>query len=174
MEKISFQDYPSTDTPINSTNLNDLQDNVENEINTATEKNAITVKMSGGTSFDWHTETTVPFDTVLTKVGDKLSLVSNKIEIGTGIDTVIVSASLAGYTGQTYTGNGYIKFSIKKNGIIIGSCRTELATRRPSATTPDLLISVQEGDLIETIIYASTSFTSSIDNDLTFLTVRAL
>ena len=33
MEKINFQDYPSTDTPINSTNLNTLQNNVENEIN---------------------------------------------------------------------------------------------------------------------------------------------
>lgn len=29
MEKINFQDYPSTVTPINSTNLNDLQDNVD-------------------------------------------------------------------------------------------------------------------------------------------------
>lgn len=32
MEKINFQDYPSTDTPINSTNLNGLQDNVEADI----------------------------------------------------------------------------------------------------------------------------------------------
>lgn len=33
MDKINFQDYPSTDTPINSTNLNTLQNNVESEIN---------------------------------------------------------------------------------------------------------------------------------------------
>lgn len=32
MEKINFQDYPSTDTPINSTNLNTLQNNVETEL----------------------------------------------------------------------------------------------------------------------------------------------
>lgn len=31
MEKITFEDYPSTNTPINSTNLNTLQDNVEAE-----------------------------------------------------------------------------------------------------------------------------------------------
>lgn len=33
MEKINFQDLPSTDTPIDSANLNALQDNVENAIN---------------------------------------------------------------------------------------------------------------------------------------------
>lgn len=33
MEKINFKDLPSTDTPIDSTNLNLLQTNVENAIN---------------------------------------------------------------------------------------------------------------------------------------------
>lgn len=33
MNKIEFKDLPSTDTPIDSTNLNNLQDNVENAIN---------------------------------------------------------------------------------------------------------------------------------------------
>lgn len=33
MEKINFQNLPSTDTPINSTNLNQMQDNIEEAIN---------------------------------------------------------------------------------------------------------------------------------------------
>ena len=32
MEKINFQDLPSTSTPLNSTNLNQMQDNMENAI----------------------------------------------------------------------------------------------------------------------------------------------
>lgn len=32
MEKINFENYPSTNSPINATNLNLLQDNVENDI----------------------------------------------------------------------------------------------------------------------------------------------
>lgn len=32
MQKINFQNYPNTSTPINSTNLNQLQTNIENEI----------------------------------------------------------------------------------------------------------------------------------------------
>lgn len=38
MEKINFQDLPSTDTPIDSTNLNLLQTNVETEINSIASK----------------------------------------------------------------------------------------------------------------------------------------
>jgi hypothetical protein len=33
MEKINFTDFPNTDTPIDATNLNQVQDNVEAEIN---------------------------------------------------------------------------------------------------------------------------------------------
>lgn len=33
MEKINFQNLPSTETPINSTNLNQMQTNIENAIN---------------------------------------------------------------------------------------------------------------------------------------------
>ena len=32
MNKIEFQDYPSTETPLNAENLNQMQDNIENEI----------------------------------------------------------------------------------------------------------------------------------------------
>ena len=31
MNKVNFQDYPNTTTPVNSTNLNQVQTNVENE-----------------------------------------------------------------------------------------------------------------------------------------------
>lgn len=33
MQKINFQNLPSTETPLNATNLNQLQQNVENEFN---------------------------------------------------------------------------------------------------------------------------------------------
>ena len=42
MEKIDFKDYPSTDTPINATNLNAIQNNVENVI-TPLETNVNTI-----------------------------------------------------------------------------------------------------------------------------------
>lgn len=38
MDKINFQNLPSTETPINADNLNKLQDNVENAINVLNNK----------------------------------------------------------------------------------------------------------------------------------------
>lgn len=53
MEKINFQNYPNTTTPINSTNLNQIQTNIENEINTLIETgssgNNYYIKFSNGT-----------------------------------------------------------------------------------------------------------------------------
>ena len=53
MEKINFKDLPSTDTPINSSNLNQLQTNVENAINGVVESgsnaNGSYIKFGDGT-----------------------------------------------------------------------------------------------------------------------------
>lgn len=49
MEKINFKDLPSTDTPIDSTNLNLLQTNVENAINDVIENGEGYIKFGDGT-----------------------------------------------------------------------------------------------------------------------------
>lgn len=49
MEKINFEDLPSTDTPIDSTNLNLLQTNVENAINGVIENGEGYIKFGDGT-----------------------------------------------------------------------------------------------------------------------------
>lgn len=41
MEKINFSNLPDTTTPINATNLNTMQDNIEAEIGTKISKSAI-------------------------------------------------------------------------------------------------------------------------------------
>lgn len=43
MNKINFEDLPSTNTPINSANLNQLQDNIENEFNNYINNNLTTI-----------------------------------------------------------------------------------------------------------------------------------
>ena len=48
MEKINFEDLPSTDTPIDSANLNLLQTNVENAINEVAESGSNYVKFKSG------------------------------------------------------------------------------------------------------------------------------
>ena len=58
MDKINFQNLPNTTTPVNATNLNLLQTNVENECDTKTKKidfnieanSSITLTIDGGGS----------------------------------------------------------------------------------------------------------------------------
>ena len=50
MDKINFVDLPSEETPINAKNLNEMQDNIENEIETAIE-NAIKQEIITGQEF---------------------------------------------------------------------------------------------------------------------------
>lgn len=57
MQKINFQDLPSTTTPINATNLNAIQTNAENAINSIIESgsnaNGNWIKYSDGTLIQW-------------------------------------------------------------------------------------------------------------------------
>ena len=41
MKKIEFQNYPSTETPLNAENLNQMQDNIETSINEETSRSKI-------------------------------------------------------------------------------------------------------------------------------------
>lgn len=50
MQKINFQDLPSTETPIKATNLNLLQTNVENAINLKADSTTLTNYINGTTS----------------------------------------------------------------------------------------------------------------------------
>lgn len=54
MDKINFEDLPSTNTPISADNLNLMQDNIENEIKniaieTVTNENGTAIKFADGT-----------------------------------------------------------------------------------------------------------------------------
>lgn len=44
MEKIIFEDLPSTKTPLNAENLNKIQDSIEKEINEINEKNEYSIQ----------------------------------------------------------------------------------------------------------------------------------
>ena len=51
MKKIEFQDYPSTETPLNAENLNQMQENIEDAINSYTKS----VDANGWTVIDFGT-----------------------------------------------------------------------------------------------------------------------
>ena len=62
MQKINFQNLPNTTTPVNATNLNQLQTNVENAINDVIDSGSNTngnyIKYDDGTLICWNEVTT--------------------------------------------------------------------------------------------------------------------
>ena len=77
MEKINFTNYPNMDKPINAENLNQMQTNIENGIDTSKLKSAILVGLNKNKSLNVSTawnDIKIPFDNVIRKIGDGLSL----------------------------------------------------------------------------------------------------
>lgn len=77
MEKINFTNYPNTDKPTNAENLNQMQTNIENAIDTSKLKSAILVALTENKSINVSTawsDIKIPFDNVIRKIGDGFSL----------------------------------------------------------------------------------------------------
>lgn len=77
MEKINFTNYPNMDKPINAENLNQMQTNIENGIDTSKLKSAILVALTENKSINVSTawrDIKIPFDNVIRKIGDGFSL----------------------------------------------------------------------------------------------------
>lgn len=104
MQKINFENYPSTNSPINATNLNQIQTNVETEFNKndslrsartiRSNENNITLTISSA----WGDGVNVPLSVANDDeaCGDKILYDStNKcIEIGAGVNHVEISANI--------------------------------------------------------------------------------
>lgn len=172
MDKINFQNGESGATPLNATNLNKLQDNVENAIPTIADdlttedttkalsanqgkvlndkfsKNIITAYLSQQYFDLSERDQTIPL-AISNIAGDKLSLENNAVKIGKGVLKVLISAAVfyEGYGTET----AYLFPRIKINGEDVAkqiSSRCADTTRYQSVTFVPFLISVNEGDLI--------------------------
>lgn len=178
MEKINFQDYPSTGTPINSTNLNALQNNVENEF----KKDAITIRSNSsntnltvGTAWQRY-NIPLSISNTTEKVGSgKISYDSaNKcIVIGEETNHIKVSGSVL-VRGTTGTQLGCIKLNNSVVSESYGIPLSNASTWQPIYLT-DTILSVSEGDKIYLGAGASTTGTLNIASEnFTYLTVERL
>ena len=107
MTKITFEDLPSTNTPLSASNLNTLQDNVENGITTA---------VNG--------ETTTITNCNLYKIGSMVFAVI--YTAGTAITNGVVATLPDGYkiSGIVRTNVRYYTGSAYDNGMLIGQNNT--------------------------------------------------
>jgi hypothetical protein len=137
------------------------------------EKNAL----SAGLSSDYtvaaaSTYYQLPVNTLITSVGNKLSVVSNGIKIGAGISYVLASGQIYWYTGVA---NTECVTYIYKNSTLEATHSTRLTDNYEHTATATVLIPVSEGDIIN--MRVSTNAAGGLIKNYangTFLTVVAL
>lgn len=125
MQKINFQDLPSTSTPLNASNLNQLQTNVENAINEVVESgenaNGNYVKYADGTMICYGnasgTTTTNQDYYGFCKRTNDVSFSYSQTFISAPIATITVSISsyISDYIIESTTTGATVRILINKN-----------------------------------------------------------
>lgn len=155
MQKINFENKPSTNSPINATNLKALQDNVEaaidevsNDLNTSMQKHIIQASLGtrgvyAGSNNDSNFDSTIV-------VGNKLSVSENKIIVGNGVSKVRVSMNASFQSGNS--GVSSISINVMKNGSSVGQSYAYNSNLDmyyySTCVISDLILEVQEDDEI--------------------------
>lgn len=176
---LEFEDYPSTNTPLSATNLNNMQvaiadvvnknsddigdvttltttdkTSLVNAINEVNEKNIITVGLDTNANVSigiaW-TYCTLNLNTLNASIGSKLTFNSSthRIIVGDGVSYVKVSACAL---ARGITND--IEINIRKNGSIIGTGanRWTNAAHFMNLAITDILVPVSSGDYIDLAI----------------------
>ena len=140
MSLIEFQNYPSTETPLNAENLN-------HNFNELAEKNIITASISSNYAIKTDSPDTyemLPLSTY-THIGDKLTLENGKIVIGKNVSLVKISAKLS---FNTLTAGLKWVTVFGKNDTAVLANPNQLSGRA-TVSCSDALVSVKEGDTLE-------------------------
>lgn len=148
-------------TPISAENLNQMQDNTEEAIK---EKDIILICGSDDVTYNISTayeRKKITFDTIKAKIGDKLNIENNSIKIGSGINNIKIS----GFFGTWTSASSSMEIGLFKNETsLINMYYTKTSNNTTDGfTVPEIITSVQEGDLI------SLRFTSGTTGNYTIL-----
>ena len=146
MDKINFVN--GTAPYISATNLNQMQDNIENAI----KKDILTVKAVSDQSIINNSFTKIIFGTAYSVVGTQLALKNNHIIIGEDISYVKVSCNI---WAEAYEGNTFLRL-LKNNEAFahtIVPAKDNEAWR--GITISPILLSVSKGDEISAEIQFS-------------------
>lgn len=139
MALIEFQDLPSTQTPINSTNLN----NNFNELDTKTNPQIITAELTSN-----FTKTIADYEKLTLasagSAGTKLTISNGGIKIGSGVSKIKVSAK-ASFNSVASSGLKWLTI-FNNNSAIIPNPNNLTARGMIYSTTT--IVSVQENDII--------------------------
>lgn len=171
--RVNWENLPSTNTPINATNLNHMDQGIYD----ANDKNIIT---ASGTSSATATDTgdlSIPITQAIEQIGDKFTISTNRIYVGSGVSKVLVSGQV--YFNLAANRGAALNLYIRKNGSAINGQTNggyaSTSTRNACLSMSPKLISVSQGDYFDWIAYLYNGDVVRTDNSTsTFLTVEAI
>lgn len=197
---LEFEDYPSTDTPLSATNLNNMQISIANSISantdnigdltnlTTTDKtdlvsainnvnnssNYIVAGMTSDQSLSNNVVTTLNLSTTINSKGTLLTLdtSSHGVVVGAGVHNIEVSGQ---YYQNALNGSGARNIYIYKNDTQISRALIVMAAAYQTVGVQPMIIPVQESDVI--YLKANSqggTATVSYSNVATFLSVKVI
>lgn len=168
--KTNWENLPSTNTPINATNLNKIENELAN-------KNIITAGASASVTVTATGEIKIPITTEVSKVGNAFTISNNRVVIGQGINHVLVSAQV--YCNLAANRGAPFNFFIRKNGSNVNGQvnggYASTSSRNACLSLPPKLVEVTAGDYFE--YYSHNYVDDVIRSDVTantFLTIEAV
>lgn len=176
INRIGWEDAPSEQTPIDSGNLKQMENNSEDGINALFELLTTNMTIYSNTEQSYsHTGSNIylqeplRFQNSRGKPRDKLTFVTNGIKIGAGINHINVKGIVTFRHSESDGRPVYLY--IRKNGSIISTQIMYMQTMQPySITIFTDYIEVQEGDLIQLYVAmdnANFKTAANTDNQLT-------
>lgn len=168
--KTIWENLPSTNTPINETNLNKIENELANKnIITAVASSKVTVTTTG--------EIKIPITTEFSKVGNAFTISNNRVVVGQGVNHVLVSAQI--YCNLAANRGSAFNLYIRKNGVNVNNQTNNgyasTSTRNACLSLPPKLVEVTAGDYFE--YYSYNYVDDVIRSDVTsstFLTIEAV
>lgn len=144
LEKIGWKNLPSEDTPISAENLEQMENNTENAINKAVERNEIVVYQTGAQIASQNATCKLQASI---GIGDKLSLDNNAVIIGEGITKISVEAQI--YFEYIDSTQVYFSPTIMKNTTKVAEKLNAYEGKSYSCVTVNFpIVDVKEGDKI--------------------------
>lgn len=177
MEKINFKNKGEANAiPINSTNLNLLQDNVENSfktipttsdkdtyscnyINNVMQNNILGVSLTANVAPQISTYVEINTWKQQLKIGDKLNVENGKIKIGAGVNYI----KIYGQLGINSDGDALFYIWLKKNGNNVGVWEVNRTFNTYVIIPINQILQVEEGDIISMATYQDAKYTIEIE-----------
>lgn len=179
--KTEWQDGVSGNTPINATNLNNIENGIENNdtrlnsleptVSNLNNKRIITIGLSEAQSFST-TEEKINLNKVINFIGTGLALSNKEITIGSGINNILISGQ---GICNTFTTDGLRRIIVKKNNVQIARAMSYYTQNFENtiSITP-ILISVEEGDVISFSMLNQGNTTLYGANTDTYFTIEVI